>query len=138
VLNLTQSKKSGSIGLCCFLLSKSTILFPEHLSQNGDTFLCKGKKILLTDLGSTCMGLLILASAKTIKKNCLDSNTWAVHSISMISTNHVCTCARTLLPIQIIPGCHIRIIGQVFTADNAWNSYITLRVKLLKPPSRSS
>ncbi len=69
----------------------------------GDTFFCKGRKMMETSLKRSCLGALYLANSEAIQSNCwfriaearekifeLSKNTWAVYSISTINTNEVC------------------------------------------------
>jgi hypothetical protein len=102
----------------------------------GETYFCKGRNVLLTDLTKTCLGALYFADAKNIQGQCkfsiggaqekifcLDSNTYVVK----INTNHVCPKAKSILAVQISsgqtvrinPSCYIRTMDHIITADDS-------------------
>jgi hypothetical protein len=106
----------------------------------GQTFLCKGRSVLQTNIVQDCLGSIYLGSATLIKANskfCIDStrekiyslgnNTWVVYSIGTIATNQVCPKAGTLSPLTIKSGqsvtvshgCHIPTMDHMISADNA-------------------
>ncbi len=119
------------------LLSSSDL---QTCNKMGDTYFCKGRNVLLTDLTKTCLGALYLADAKNIQDRCkffiggaqekilhLDSNTYVVYSLGKINTNHVCPKAKSILAVQISsgqtvrinPSCYIRTMDHIFTADES-------------------
>ncbi len=94
----------------------------------GDTFFCKGKKVMETNLKRSCLGALYMANSNSIQNHWrfkiaearekifeLSENTWAVYSIGTISTNEVCPEAKDVTAmqiqsgdtIQIRPGCYV-------------------------------
>jgi len=83
----------------------------------GETYFCKGRNVLLTDLTKTCLGALYLADAMNIQDHCkfsigraqekifhLDSNMYVVYSLGKINTNHICQKAKSISAIQISSG----------------------------------
>jgi hypothetical protein len=89
----------------------------QTCNKMGETYLCKGRNVLLTDLTKTCLGALYLANAKDIQDRCkfsiggaqekifrLDSNTHVVYSLGKINTNHVCPKAKSISSLQISSG----------------------------------
>jgi hypothetical protein len=106
----------------------------------GETYFCKGRNVLLTDLTKTCLGALYLADAKNIQGRCkfliggaqekifrLDSNTYVVYSLGKINTNHVCPKGTSILAVHISlgqtvrinPSCYIRTMEHIITADDS-------------------
>jgi hypothetical protein len=106
----------------------------------GETYFCKGRNVLLTDLTKTCLGALYLANPKSIQTRCQfsiggalekifqsDSNTYVVYSLGKINTNHVCPKTKSILAIQISsgnsirisPGCHVRTMDHLITDDDS-------------------
>jgi len=92
------------------LISSSDL---QTCNKMGETYFCKGRNVLLTDLTKTCLGALYLADAKNIhdcckfsigraqeKIFCLDSNTYVVYSLGKINTNHVCPKAKSISPFR--------------------------------------
>jgi hypothetical protein len=88
----------------------------------GETYFCKGRKVLLKDLTKTCLGVHYLADNKNIQDRCkfsirgaqekifhLESNTYVVYSLGKISTNHVCPKAKTISAVQISSDQIVRI-----------------------------
>ncbi len=66
----------------------------------GDTFFCKAREVMETDLKRSCLGTLYLAKSEAIQITCqfkiaeardfeLAKNTWAVKSTGTINTNQV-------------------------------------------------
>jgi hypothetical protein len=66
----------------------------------GDTFFCKGRKVMETSLKRSYLGALYMANSESIQNHCrfwiaearekileLSENTWAVYSVGTISTN---------------------------------------------------
>ena len=112
----------------------------QGCNKMGETYFCKGRNVLLTDLTKTCLGALYLADNKNIQNRCkfsiggaqekifcLDSNTYVVYSLGKISTNHVCPKAKTISAVQISsgqtvrinPSCYIRTMDHIITADDS-------------------
>jgi hypothetical protein len=108
-----------------------------HLS---DTFFCKGRKVMETNLKRSYLGALYVANSNSIQNHCrfkiaearekiceLSENTWAVYLIGTISTNQVCPAANnvTVMQIQsgdtikIKPGCYVRTMDHVISADES-------------------
>jgi hypothetical protein len=108
-------------------------------NKMGETYFCKGRNLLLTDLTKTCLGSLYLADPGSIQTRCqfsiggalekifrLDSNTYVVYSLGKINTNHVCPKTKSISAIQISsgktirisPGCHVRTMDHLITADD--------------------
>jgi hypothetical protein len=111
------------------LLSSTDLKSCNKMEQ---TYFCKGRNILLTDLNKTCLGALYLADTKNIQGQCkfsiggaqekifhLDSNTYMVYSLRKINTNHVCPKAKSILAVQISSGQTVRINPScyIITAD---------------------
>jgi hypothetical protein len=80
------------------LLSSSDL---QNCNKMGETYFCKGRNVLLTDLTKTCLGSLYLTDVQNIQSRCkfsidgaqekifrLDSNTYMVYSLGKINTNH--------------------------------------------------
>ena len=122
----------------------------QGCNKMGETYFCKGRNVLLTDLTKTCLGALYLADNKNIQNRCkfsiggaqekifrLDSNTYVVYSLGKISTNHVCPKAKTISAVQISsgqtvrinPSCYIRTMDHIITADDS--EEITIHSKWL-------
>ncbi len=112
----------------------------QTCNKMGETYFCKGRNVLLTDLTKTCLGALYLANAKNIQDRCkfsigraqgkifrLDSNTYVVYSLGKINTNHVCPKAKSISAIQISsgqtvrvnPSCYVRTMDHIITADDS-------------------
>jgi hypothetical protein len=122
----------------------------QACNKMGETYFCKGRNVLLTDLTKTCLGALYLADNANIHGRCkfsiggaqekifrLDSNTYVVYSLGKISTNHVCPKAKTISAVQISsgqtvrinPSCYIRTMDHIITADDS--EEITIHSKWL-------
>jgi hypothetical protein len=122
----------------------------QGCNKMGETYFCKGRNVLLTDLTKTCLGALYLADNQNIHSRCkfsvggaqekifrLDSNTYVVYSLGKISTNHVCPKAKTISAVQISsgqtvrinPSCYIRTMDHIITADDS--EEITIHSKWL-------
>ncbi len=112
----------------------------QACNKMGETYFCKGRNVLLTDLTKTCLGSLYLADNANIHGRCrfsiggaqekifrLDSNKYVVYSLGKISTNHVCPKAKTISAVQISsgqtvrinPSCYIRTMDHIITADDS-------------------
>jgi hypothetical protein len=106
----------------------------------GDTFFCKGRKVMETNLKRSCLGALYMANSNSIQNHCrfkiaearekifeLSENTWAVYSIGTISTNQVCPAAKDITAMQfqsgdtikIKPGCYVQTMDHVISADES-------------------
>jgi hypothetical protein len=106
----------------------------------GETFFCKGRKVMETSLKKSCLGSLYLANAEAIQKTCkfkvpedseqifqLAENTWAVYSTGTINMNQVCQTKNMIQTRQINsgamvtvePGCYIRTMDHVISADES-------------------
>jgi len=102
----------------------------------GDTYFCKGRNDLRTDITETCLGSLYLQQGKGIQKNCkfeisaakeqvfrLAHNKWAIATQKQFTTHQVCGKNRkpvTVGPgttITLEPGCKIRLQSYILTAD---------------------
>jgi hypothetical protein len=83
----------------------------------GDTFICKGRKVMGTSLKKSCLGSIYLANAEAIQNTCkfkvaevseqifeLAENTWSVYSTGTINTNQVCQARNTIQTCQINSG----------------------------------
>jgi hypothetical protein len=88
----------------------------------GDTFFCKGRKVMETSLQKSCLGSLYLANAEAIQTTCrfkvaeasekifeLSENTWAAYSTGTINTNQVCQTENTIQTQQIKSGDMVSI-----------------------------
>jgi hypothetical protein len=112
----------------------------QTCNKMGETYFCKGRNVLLTDLTKTCLGALYLVDAKNIQDCCkfsisgaqekifrLDSNTYVVYSLGKINTNHICPKAKSISAIQISsgqtvwinPSCYVRTMDHIIMADNS-------------------
>jgi hypothetical protein len=119
------------------LLSSSDL---QNCNKLGDTYFCKGRNVLLTDLTKTCLGTLYLADHTNIQTRCkftvdgaqekifrLDSHTYVVYSLGKISTNQVRPKAKSISAVQISsgqtirinPSCYIRTMDHIITADDS-------------------
>ena len=102
----------------------------------GETYFCKGRNDLRTDITETCLGSLYLQQGKGIQKNCkfeitaakeqvfrLAHNKWAIATQKQFTTHQVCGKSRkpvTVGPgttITLDPGCKIRLQSHILTAD---------------------
>ncbi len=101
-----------------------------------------------TDLKRSCLGALYIANSNSIKTHCrfkiaearekifeLSKNTWAVYSIGTISTNQVCPAANNVTAMQIQsgdtirikPGCYVRTMDHVISADESETIEIAIK-----------
>jgi hypothetical protein len=104
----------------------------------GDTFFCKGRKVMETSLKRSCLGARYMANSNLIQNHCqfkiakarekifkLSENTWAVYSVGTISTNEVCPAANIVTAMQIQSGdtirikteCYVRTMDHVISVD---------------------
>ncbi len=80
----------------------------------GDTFFCKGRKVMETSLKRSCLGALYMANSASIQNHCrfriaearekifkLSKNNWAVYSVGTISTNEVFPATNAVTAMQI-------------------------------------
>jgi hypothetical protein len=114
----------------------------------GDTFICKGRKVMETNLKRSCLGALYMANSNSIQNHCrfkiaevrekifeLSEYTWAVYSIGTISTKEVCSAAndetamqiQSSDTIQIRPGCYVRTMDHVISADESETIEIAIK-----------
>jgi hypothetical protein len=112
----------------------------QMCNKMGETYFCKGRNVLLTDLTKTCLRALYLADAKNIQDRCkfsiagaqekifrLDSNMYVVYSLWKINTNHICPKAKSISVIQILsgqtvrinPSYYVRTMDHIITADDS-------------------
>ena len=115
------------------ILSQSDL---ASCNKMGDTYFCKGRNDLRTDITNTCLGSLYLQQGKGIQKNCkfeitaakeqvfrLAHNKWAIATQKQFTTHQVCGKTRkpvTVGPgttITLDPGCKIRLQSHILTAD---------------------
>jgi hypothetical protein len=105
----------------------------------GDTFFCKGRKVIETSLTRSCLGALCLGNSKAIQATCclkigeareiffeLAGNTWAVYSTRTINTNQVCPSKNSVTARHIqsgytvpVPGCFIGTMDHAISADKS-------------------
>ncbi len=106
----------------------------------GDTFFCKGRKVMETSFKKSCLGSLYLTNSDAIQNSYkfkiaeaserifeLAENTWAVYSTGTINTNQVCQARNTIQTRQINsgdtitvePGCYIQTMDHVNSADES-------------------
>ncbi len=114
----------------------------------GDTFFCKGRKVMETSLKKSCLGALYMANSNSIQNHCrfkiaearekifeLSENTWAVYLVGTISTNEVCPAANAVMAMQIQsgdtirikPGCYIRMMDHVISANESETIEVTIK-----------
>jgi hypothetical protein len=114
----------------------------------GDTFFCKGRKVMETNLKRSCLGALYMANSNLIQNHYrfniaearekifeLSENTWAGYSISTISTNQVFPAANNVSAMQIQsgdtikikPGCYVRTMDHVISADESETIKIAIK-----------
>jgi hypothetical protein len=120
----------------------------------GDTFFCKGRKVMERNLKRSCLGALYMANSHSIQTHCrfkiaearekifeFSENTWAVYSIGTISTNQVCPAANdvTFMQIQagdtikLKPGCYVQTMDHVILADESE----TIEIPIKTGPEKS-
>jgi hypothetical protein len=102
----------------------------------GETYFCKGRNDLRTDMQETCMGSLFLQQGKGVQRNCkfeinpareqvfkLAYNKWTIATQKQYTTYQVCGKNRRpmiISPGAIItldPGCKVRLQTHILTAD---------------------
>ena len=103
----------------------------------GETYFCKGRNDLRTDILETCLGSLYLQQARGVQKNCqfeigpakeqvfrLSHSKWVVATQKQFTTHQVCGKNRkpvTVGPgstITLEPGCKIRLQSHILSADS--------------------
>jgi hypothetical protein len=103
----------------------------------GETYFCKGRNDLRTDIQETCLGALFLQQPKGIQKYCkfeiqqakeqvfrLAYNKWSIATQQQYTTHTVCGKNRrpvVIGPGAIItlnPGCKVRLQMHILTADS--------------------
>ena len=103
----------------------------------GETYFCKGRNDLRTDITETCLGSLYLQQARGVQKNCkfeigtakeqvfsLSHSKWAVDPQKQFTTHQVCGKNGkpvTVGPgstISLEPGCKIRLQSHILSADS--------------------
>ncbi len=129
----------------------------QSCNKMGETYFCKGRNVLLTDLTKTCLGALYLMDAKNIQGRCkfsiggaqekifcLDSNTYVVYSLGKINTNHFCPKVKSISAVQfssgqtvrINPSCYIRTIDWTWTLGQLFqqpeNKMVTTAIDKLR------
>ncbi len=118
-------------------ISSSNLHACLHL---GDTFFCKGRKVMETSLKRSCLGAFYMANYHSIQNNCwfkiaeackkifeLLENTLAVYLVGTISTNKVCPTSNNVTEMQIQsgdiikikPGCYVHTRDHVISADES-------------------
>ena len=116
-------------------LSTSDLANCIHL---GDTFFCRGRRELRTDIESDCLPALYFGDTEHIRAQCqfritktkeqifeMKENVWAVYSTGTIATNQLCP-GRKTEPLKISsgdlvkvkPGCSVRTTQHVLIADD--------------------
>ena len=102
----------------------------------GETYFCKGRNDLRTDIQETCMGALFLQQPKGVQKHCkfeihpakeqvfrLAHNKWSVATQKQYTTHQVCGNNRRPMIIgpgaiiSLNPGCKVRLETHILTAD---------------------
>jgi hypothetical protein len=96
--------------------SFQTISSSDHHSclHLGDTFFCKGRKVMETSLKKACLGSLYLANSAANQMTCkfkvaeareeifeVAENTWGIYSTGTIDTNQACPTKNMIQPPQI-------------------------------------
>ena len=103
----------------------------------GDTYFCKGRNDLRTDILETCQGSLFLQQSNGVQKYCkfeinpakeqvfkLSYNKWAVSTQMQYTTHMICPKNRQPIIIgpgamvDLKPGCKVRLQKHILTADN--------------------
>jgi len=103
----------------------------------GETYFCKGRNDLRTDIQETCLGALFLQQPKGIQKYCkfeiqqakeqvfrLAYNKWSIATQQQYTTHTVCGKNRRPIVIgpgaiiTLNPGCKVRLQTHILTADS--------------------
>jgi hypothetical protein len=114
----------------------------------GDTFFCKGRKVMEKNLKRSCLGALYMANSNSILNHCrfkiaegrekifeLSDNTSAVYLVGTISNNEVCPAANAVTSMQIQsgdtirvkPGCYVRTMDQVISTNESETIEVTIK-----------
>jgi hypothetical protein len=134
--NVSVTPEVGTNNIIAVVHSKSHQLLSsldlQTCNKMGETYFCKGRNVLLTNLTKTCLGALYLANSKNIQDQCkfsigraqenifrLNSNTYVVYTLWKINTNHVCPKAKSISAVQISSGCNIRTMDHIITAEDS-------------------
>ena len=103
----------------------------------GNTFFCKGRRELRTDIENSCLTALYFGMADRARTQCqfritatkeqvfeLQENVWAVYTQGTIATNQVCPGKQTEAirinsgdVVKVKPGCAVRTVQHVLVAD---------------------
>jgi len=102
----------------------------------GETYFCKGRNDLRTDIQETCLGALFLQQPKGIQRYCkfeiqtsteqvfrLAYNKWSIATQQQYTTHTVCGKIRRPIVIgpgaivTLNPGCKVRLQSHILTAD---------------------
>ena len=96
----------------------------------GDTYFCKGRNILQTKIGETCLGAIFTKHLPGIKDFCkleqvfqVDQDKWHIFSRHHFTTAKVCK--NSIVPlaigyttsIQLDPSCKVRLQSRILYAD---------------------
>jgi hypothetical protein len=103
----------------------------------GETYFCKGRNDLRTDILETCHGSLFLQQSKGVQKYCkfeispareqvfkLAYNKWTISTQKQYTTHMICNKSRKPIIvgpgaiIELKPGCKVRLQTHILTADN--------------------
>jgi len=99
----------------------------------GDTFFCKGRKVMEKSLKKSCLGSLYLANAEAIQNTCkfkvAEASEWIFELAENTGTitNQDCQARNTIQThlfnsgdtVTVEPGCYIRTIDHVISADES-------------------
>jgi hypothetical protein len=143
-INVSVMPRVGNNNMIAVGHSKSYQLISaldlQTCNKMGETYFCKERNVLLTNLTKTCLSALYLANARNIQARCkfsigwaqekilhLDSNMYVVFSLGKISTNPVCPKVKSILAVQISsgqtvkinPSCYIWTMDLIITADDS-------------------
>ena len=102
----------------------------------GDTYFCKGRNVLQTKMGGTCLGAIFIKDLAGMKSFCkfeitpleeqvfqLSRNKWQVFSKTHFTTAKVCDGSVTPLAIgystsvQLNPSCKVRLQSHILYAE---------------------
>jgi hypothetical protein len=104
----------------------------------GDTFFCKGRKVMETNLKRSCLGALYMANSNSIQNHCqfkiaearekifeLSENTLNWHDLHQRSLpGGQCSDRDT---IRIKPGCYVGTINHVISADESKTIEVSIK-----------
>jgi hypothetical protein len=113
-------------------------------TRMGDTYFCKGRNDLRTDIKNTCLGSLYLQQTKGVQKYCqfeiqpaservfrIEFNKWTISTQQQYTTHKVCDKTRTPVmitsgtTIELQPGCKIRLQTHILYAESIEEITIT-------------